>query len=548
MYTKGYRIENRYVLTSSLGRGSFGEVWSAYDEINKKEIAIKICKAALIADDEEEREKAIRRFRDEISLMKRARSSYMVEILDYGKEKESVPPHAWYYYIIMEKMEGTLADSLQKFRNEGKEGIRLEDFFRYAECCLLGLADLHKKGIIHRDIKPSNLFFSKQNAIKIGDLGIARLSERTRQTQTMFGTVGYAAPELFVHKEQANEKSDLFSLGIAFYEMLTLRHPCSDKGAFYLSKETIRRMVSADFYPIQEIRKNLPEHLIQLIQAMIAARPDERPSSAEQVLQQIQKIRQQIATFHFQNAQEAMRKNQQNQAVESLLQSAAIISENPEVYNQIALIYYNQRLYEKAIEYFSKTLYLKKDKAPYTNRGLCYYYLQKYDEAIADFSKAIQIDPRFADAYNNRGLAYHKKKDYYRALQNFHRTLTIKTNDARAYNNRGMTYSEQEEYDKAIMDFTRSIKIQPHDPESYFNRGLAYRHKKLFDQAIADFSKAIQYDSKDVYSYYQRALLYQKIGDYPKALADFKEAQRLRPDNTKLQKGIQICEEKIRSR
>ncbi len=548
MYIKGYKIDNRYVLANSLGRGSFGEVWSAYDEVEKKEIAIKICKAALIADDEEEREKAVRRFRDEISLMKRARSSYMVEILDYGKDKETVPPHAWYYYIVMEKMEGTLADALQKLRSENKEGLKLEDFFRYAECCLLGLADLHKKGIIHRDIKPSNLFFNKQNIIKIGDLGIARLSERTRQTQTMFGTVGYAAPELFVHKEQANEKSDIFSLGIAFYEMLTLRHPCSDKGAFYLSKETIRRMVSADFYPIYEIRSNLPEALARLIQAMIAFKPEERPVASEHVLQQIQKIRRQLAEFHFHNAQESLRKNQYNQAIQSLLQSASMTTDSSDAYNQIGLVYYNQKNYEKAIEYFSKSLYIKKDKGAYTNRGLCQYYLQKYDEAIADFSKAIQIDPKFADAYNNRGLAYHKKKEYYRALQNFHRTLALRANDARAYNNRGMTYSEQGEYDKAIIDFSRSIKIQPRDPESYFNRGLAYRHKKLFEQAIIDFSKALECDSQDVYSYYQRALIYQKLGNYKKALSDYQEAALLRPENTKLQKGILYCKEKLQPR
>ena len=548
MYTKGHAVAGRYVLTEILGRGSFAEVWAAYDRITQKNIAVKICKAALIAEDEKEREKAIRRFCDEIALMKRARSPYVVEILDYGKEKEDIPPYAWYYYIVMERMYLTVADYVKQRREDGKSGLRLEDFFHYARHCLAGLADLHNKGILHRDIKPSNMFFSYDNVLTIGDLGIARLSERTRNTQTMFGTVGYAAAELFVHKDEASIQSDLFSLGIVFYEMLTHRHPCSDKGPFYLSKETIRRLVTADFYPLEQLRPDLPANLLRLIAQMIALQPQKRPDKAEKVMREIKSIARQLAQIHLQHGSECAAHAKIDKAIQLFTKAARLQPDSPEALNRLGLLHYSQGELAKALESFQQALQIGQDKAAYNNRGLCQYYLGNYDDAVRDFSSAIQIDPKFAEAYNNRGLAYHRKKEYYRALQNFNRTLGLRGKDASAYNNRGVTYNEQGEYARAIADFSRAIKITPQDPESYFNRGLAYRRQGDYQRAIDDFSKAIDLDNQDAQCYYQRGLIYRKQRQYKKALTDFKQARKLAPDNPKIEKQLRYCQRKVAAR
>jgi len=547
MYVKGYVIAHRYILSDVLGRGSFAEVWSAYDQTTHKEIAVKICKAALIADSEEERDKAIHRFCDEIALMKRAKSNYVVEILDYGKEREEVPPHAWYYYIIMEKMYATLADYLEKRRSTNKGGIKLEEFLRYATHILLGLQDLHHKEILHRDIKPSNLFFSYSNILTIGDLGIARLSERSMATHTMFGTVGYAAPELFVHKKEASVQSDLFSVGTVFYEALTLRHPCCEQGSFSLSKEVIRRLVMADFYPLAEIRPDLPEPLIALVNRMIKLNPQERPSSAQAVLQEIQELRQQLIQIHISAGNDFLNQKLYEKAQEAFTQALHVDSENAQVYSNLGLICYLRGNFKEALTQFKLSLqYNPEDKVAYNNRGLCHYYMQNYEEAIRDFSRAIQIDPKFAEAYNNRGLAYHKKKEYYRALQNFNRALSLRPKDPRSYNNRGLTYSDQGDYLKAISDFTRAIKLTPRDAEPYFNRAMAYQRQRNYARAAADLTQSLEYSPQDMLCYYQRGLVYQKLGDYAKALADFQAALKLDPGNQKILKYIQHCQQKLR--
>ncbi len=548
MYIKGYVIDSRYTLVDVLGRGSFAEVWSALDA-NKKEVAIKICKAALIAENDEDREKSIRRFCDEIALMKRAKSKYIVEILDYGKEKEEIPPYSCYYYIVMEKMQATLSGYLDKCRNEKKTGISVEDFLKYAIHLISGLKDLHDKGIIHRDIKPSNIFFSRDDILTIGDLGIARLSERSRATHTMFGTVGYAAPELFVNKKDASIQSDLFSMGIVFYEMLAARHPCSDTGQFYLSKETIRRLITADFYPLAEFRSDLPSSLISLIQSMSALNPDNRPKSCQNILQELQTLRQRLIEICLAQGSEYLQKKNYKQAISIFEKGLSIDAENSQVYSNIGMCYYMLNDFPRASQEFDKALqYDNEDKVVYNNRGLCRYHLNNYEESIRDFSRAIQIDPKFAEAYNNRGLAYHKLKEYYRAIQNFNRTISLTPEDPRAYNNRGLTYTEQSDYLQAISDFSKAIKLVPEDSEPYFNRGMAYLRQKNYSLAIRDLSSAIMYNPNDVLSYYQRGLAYHKLGEHSKALIDFKSARKLNPNSKNIPKYIEFCRQKIKEK
>lgn len=549
MYVKGFPIANRYILGEVLGRGSFAEVWSAQDKTTQKEVAIKICKSALIAEDDNEREKSIQRFCEEIALMKRAKSKYVVEILDYGKEREDVPPHNWYYYIVMERMKTTLSAYIDYHRTNKLGGMKWEEFLQFAVHFISGINDLHEKGILHRDIKPSNLFFSNENILTIGDLGIARLSERSRATNTMFGTVGYAAPELFVHKKEASAPSDLFSIGVVFYEILALRHPCSDQGSFYLSKEVIRRLITADFYPLEEIRPDVPPELLKLIHRMIAFNPNDRPQTATEVLQTLQQIKQKWVQHYLTAGNEAMTQKNYPKAEVAFQTAVAIESETSITHSNLGLVYYLAGKFVEAKEEFTISLsFHPDDKVAYNNRGLCNYYLEKYDEAIRDFSHALQLDPKFAEAYNNRGLAYHKKKEYYKALQNFNRTASLTPQDPRSYNNRGLTYLEQKDFPKAQTDFAYAIRLVPDDPEPYFNRGLTYQRQNKYDLAIRDFNRAIELNPNDMTSYYQRGIAYKKLGDYAQALADFEIAYKMKPSSQNLPKYIQFCRQKLKGK
>jgi len=491
MYAKDDIIANRYKLLFPLGQGSYAEVWAALDINTKREVAIKICKSSPMTKDEEEQEKTIQRFCDEIKLMVHVRSKYVVDILDYGKEKEKFPPYNWFYYIIMEKMKQTIAKTLEEKRSHNQGGFNQNQFLKYAIQLLAGLVNLHTQNIIHRDIKPSNLFFDQEDVAKIGDLGIAKLSREENLTHSIFGTIGYAAPELLEQTRSFSIQSDIYSMGISFYEMLALQHPCSDKENFYLSKENIQRIVEGDYTPLTLLRSDIPDNIIRLIYQMIHPDPQERPQSTEELLEKFQDIRFSFVKQYIIQGMDFQNKNNPKQAKLCYLEAMQLYPEYATTYNKLGQLYYEYKKYKRSITYFQQSITFKKNKYTYNNLGLCYYHLRKYNEAIYNFSKAIKLDQKFFQAYNNRGVSYYKKKEYNRAIQNFNKVLILTGKDYNAYFNRGLVYIEKNEYQKAIYDFTKATLIDPNSHEAYYNRAIAYKKNNQLKQARADFAKAL---------------------------------------------------------
>lgn len=369
MYSEGLILAKRYKLCKIYGQGSFAQVWLAEDIKTQKTVAVKICHIPTSLDCEQERERFIQHFYDEIALMMHIHSYYVVEILNYGKEQETVAPYSWFYYIVMEKMNSTISNILEQQRKNERKLFTLDEFLRYAINLLIGLRDIHTQGIIHRDIKPSNLFLSSDDIAMIGDLGIAKMRKSSEETQSMFGTVGYAAPELFASEHEATIQSDIFSMGISFYEMLTTRHPCNENGSFYLSRETVQRLLSGQFYSLSDLRPDLPENLVQIIYQMIAINPQERVHSVAEVLKQFQQIRLSILNNYIELSNSYIQSNNPNEAVSVLKKSIALCPEFVKSYNRLGNLYYDYAKYHKAIKYFNKSLSFKKSKYSYNALG-----------------------------------------------------------------------------------------------------------------------------------------------------------------------------------
>lgn len=208
----GKRINDRYQILETIGSGGMASVYKAYDVILNRNVAVKVLRPQFSDDDE-----FIRRFRREAQAATSLSHPNVVSIYDVGEEDDL-------YYIVMEYVEGPTLKQLI-----GQKGtISLTETVNIMKQISSAIAHAHENQIVHRDIKPHNILLSKKGEAKVTDFGIARAmaSATITHTNTVMGSVHYLSPEQ-ARGGIVNEKSDIYSLGIVLYEMLTGKVPFS---------------------------------------------------------------------------------------------------------------------------------------------------------------------------------------------------------------------------------------------------------------------------------------------------------------------------------
>ncbi|MFL5893515.1 MAG: protein kinase domain-containing protein, partial [Thermoleophilaceae bacterium] len=206
-------IGGRYRLDRRLGAGGMSTVFLAVDTVLEREVAVKLL-AEHLADDEV----FVMRFRHEALAAARLQHPNIVQVFDSGQDETS---HR--HYIVMEYVDGPSCSDL--LREHGQLGV--EDTVRIVVEACHGLDYAHRAGVVHRDVKPGNLLISNETgAVKLADFGIAKAAEQTRVTQvgSVLGTAAYLSPEQAQGKE-AGPPSDIYSLGVCAYQLLTGRLP-----------------------------------------------------------------------------------------------------------------------------------------------------------------------------------------------------------------------------------------------------------------------------------------------------------------------------------
>ena len=206
MISKGQKINERYEIIRSIGEGGMANVYLGYDEILDRNVAIKILRGDLSND-----EKFVRRFQREALSASSLSHPNIVEMYDVGEDNGL-------YYIIMEYVEGKTLKQLLKKRGSLTLSEAIDIMVQLTD----GMAHAHDSYIIHRDLKPQNIMIQDDGQIKITDFGIAMALNSTQLTQTnsVMGSVHYLPPEQASGKGSTT-KSDIYSMGIIFYELLT---------------------------------------------------------------------------------------------------------------------------------------------------------------------------------------------------------------------------------------------------------------------------------------------------------------------------------------
>ena len=259
-----------YKIVSELGRGGMGVVYKAHEESLNRFVALKVLGKHLTSDDE-----YLKRFLQEARSAAHLNHPNIVQIYLVGEDDGR-------HFFAMEYVSGTNIEEL--IRAEGKiEPARAAQIVLQSAA---GLAAAHDQGIIHRDIKPANLMLGQDGIVKIADFGIAFVSDRsTRLTGQgmLVGTPRYMSPEQCLG-EAVDRRTDLYSLGISFYEMLTGTVPFRAESPLLLMRE----IIEVEPIPAAEVIGTIDSRISAILQKMLAKRPDDRYADAREVATDLQ--------------------------------------------------------------------------------------------------------------------------------------------------------------------------------------------------------------------------------------------------------------------
>lgn len=263
-------ICNRYKILDHLGTGGMATVWLGYDTILDRQVAIKTFK--IDANDED----AVKRFNREAKAVTSLSHPNIVSIYDVENEGE-------FYYLILEYVEGmTLKDYMIK-----NPRIPIETIVHIAKQIASGLSHAHQNGIIHRDIKPQNILMNENLTCKITDFGIARAYGDTTLTQTnqMLGTVYYLSPEQ-ARGNVATAQSDIYSLGILIFEMITGQIPFKGESAVAIALKHLQE----ELPDIDKYRDNVPQSVKNIVLQATMKNPNERYVSSKELFEDLSTV------------------------------------------------------------------------------------------------------------------------------------------------------------------------------------------------------------------------------------------------------------------
>jgi serine/threonine-protein kinase len=270
----GRLIASRYLVQSLVASGGMASVYRARDSVLEREVALKIIHPHLATD-----KSFVEKFRREAKMAAKLSHPNLVNVFDQGTDGEIT-------FLVMEFVPGiTLRDAMNDFGL-----LDASRTLEIIEPLTAGLAAAHSAGILHRDLKPENIFLDDNGNVKLGDFGLARAITQHTETGSVVGTVAYLSPEL-VTRGQADARSDIYSLGVMIFEMLTGRQPFEGEQAVQIAYQHANDRIPAP----SSVRPGVPPLLDEIVLWATARNPKDRPANARELLPVIKRARSDLA-------------------------------------------------------------------------------------------------------------------------------------------------------------------------------------------------------------------------------------------------------------
>ncbi len=268
MIVKGQKINDRYEILKNIGEGGMANVYLAQDTILDRLVAIKVLRGDLAND-----EKFVRRFQREALSASSLSHPNIVEIYDVGEDEGN-------YFIVMEFIEGRTLKQLIKKRGKLTVPEVIDIMLQITDA----MAVAHDSLIIHRDLKPQNIMITEDGGIKITDFGIAMALNSTQLTQTnsVMGSVHYLPPEQ-ANGKGATLKSDIYSLGIMMYELLTGSLPFKGDNAVEIALKHLKE----ELPPVKNEDPSIPQSVDNIVHKAAAKNPKNRYNNAREMYEDL---------------------------------------------------------------------------------------------------------------------------------------------------------------------------------------------------------------------------------------------------------------------